>query len=52
MLLDANKVEQFLDTKGEGAKARVGYDLTLKGVKQIKGGVCCNHANIHFKREV
>ena len=39
MLLDANKVEQFLDTKGKGAKAQVGYDLTLKGVKQIKGGV-------------
>ena len=39
MLLDANQVEQFLDTKGKGAKAQVGYDLTLKGVKQIKGGV-------------
>ena len=39
MLLDSNKVEQFLDTKGKGAKAQVGYDLTLKGVKQIKGGV-------------
>ena len=39
MLLDSNKVEQFLDTKGKGAKAQVGYDLTLKGVKQINGGV-------------
>jgi len=39
MLLDSNKVEQFLDTKGKGAKAQVGCDLTLKGVKQIKGGV-------------
>jgi len=39
MLLDSNKVEQFLDTKGKGAKAQVGYDLTLRGVKQINGGV-------------
>ncbi len=39
MLLDSNKVEQFLDTKGKGAKAQVGYDLTLRGVKQISGGV-------------
>ena len=39
MLLDAKQVEQFLDTKGKGAKAQVGYDLTLKEVKKIKGGI-------------
>jgi dUTP pyrophosphatase len=39
MLLDANQVEQFLDTKGKGAKAQVGFDLTLKEVKKIKGGI-------------
>jgi deoxycytidine triphosphate deaminase len=39
MLLNANEVETFLDTKGKGAKAQVGYDLTLKEVKRINGGV-------------
>ena len=39
MLLDAKQVEQFLDTKGKGAKAQVGYDLTLKEIKKIKGGI-------------
>ena len=39
MLLNANQVEQFLQTNNKGAKAQVGYDLTLKGVKQISGGL-------------
>jgi len=38
MLNNANQVEQLLQTNGKGAKAQVGYDLTLKEVKRIKGG--------------
>ena len=30
MLLNANQVEEFLQTNNKGAKAQVGYDLTLK----------------------
>lgn len=46
MLLDANKVEQFLDTKGKGAKAQVGYDLTLKNVKKVNGGIVMSDKTI------
>jgi deoxycytidine triphosphate deaminase len=38
MLNNADQVEQLLQTNGKGAKAQVGYDLTLKEVKRIKGG--------------
>jgi deoxycytidine triphosphate deaminase len=38
MLDNADQVEQLLQTNGKGAKAQVGYDLTLKEVKQIIGG--------------
>jgi deoxycytidine triphosphate deaminase len=38
MLNNADQVEQLLQTNGKGAKAQVGYDLTLKEVKQINGG--------------
>ncbi len=38
MLNNANQVEQLLQTNDKGAKAQVGYDLTLKEVKQINGG--------------
>ena len=38
MLNNADQVEQLLQTNGKGAKAQVGYDLTLKEVKMIKGG--------------
>lgn len=39
MLLNANEVETFLTTRGKGSKAQVGYDLTLKNVKAINGGI-------------
>jgi deoxycytidine triphosphate deaminase len=39
MLLNAYEVEQLLQTNDKGARAQVGYDLTLKGVKQINGGM-------------
>jgi deoxycytidine triphosphate deaminase len=39
MLLNANQVIQFLNTRGLGAKAQVGYDLTIKEVKRINGGM-------------
>ena len=38
MLNNADQVEQLLQTNGKGAKAQVGYDLTLKEVKQSIGG--------------
>lgn len=39
MLLNASEVESLLQTNNKGAKAQVGYDLTLKEVKQINGGI-------------
>lgn len=39
MLLNADQVAELLQTNGKGAKAQVGYDLTLKEVKQINGGI-------------
>ena len=39
MLLNASEVELLLQTNNKGAKAQVGYDLTLKEVKQINGGI-------------
>lgn len=39
MLLNALEVEKLLQTNGKGSKAQVGYDLTLKGVKKINGGI-------------
>ena len=39
MLNNADQVEQFLQTNDKGAKAQVGYDLTLKSIKRILGGV-------------
>lgn len=38
MLNNADQVEQLLQTNGKGAKAQVGYDLTLKEVTTINGG--------------
>ena len=39
MLLNANQVEEMLVTNGKGKKAQVGYDLTVKDVKAIRGGI-------------
>lgn len=38
MILNSDKILRFLDTRGLGSKAQVGYDLTLKSVKSINGG--------------
>ena len=38
MLNNADQVLELLTTNAKGAKAQVGYDLTLKEVKQIAGG--------------
>ena len=46
MLLNAYQVEDLLQTNGKGAKAQVGYDLTLKAVKQIHGGVVLSDKTI------
>ena len=39
MLLNAHEVTELLQTNGKGKKAQVGYDLTLKQIKQVNGGV-------------
>ena len=46
MLNNANQVEQLLQTNGKGAKAQVGYDLTLKEVKEILGGTVLSDKTI------
>jgi len=38
MLQNAQQVLELLQTNGKGAKAQVGYDLTLKSVKIVNGG--------------
>jgi deoxycytidine triphosphate deaminase len=39
MLQNSNQVLELLQTNDKGALAQVGYDLTLKGVKKIIGGI-------------
>lgn len=38
MLLNAEQVSTLLQTNGLGAKAQVGYDLTLKSINRVHGG--------------
>jgi deoxycytidine triphosphate deaminase len=53
MLNNADQVEQLLQTNGKGAKAQVGYDLTLKEVKQINGGtVLCDETIVDQYNDV
>lgn len=53
MLNNAQQVEQLLQTNGKGAKAQVGYDLTLKEVKQINGGsVLCDKTIVDLYNDV
>jgi len=46
MLLNADQVIELLITNDKGAKAQVGYDLTLKGVKKINGGIVMSEKTI------
>ena len=39
MLLNSQQVEAHLQTNGLGEKAQVGYDLTLKAVNRVNGGM-------------
>lgn len=39
MILNADQITGFLNTRGLGAKAQVGYDLTVKEIKKIEGGM-------------
>ena len=39
MLLNADRVTLLLNTKDKGEKAQVGYDLTLKSINKVNGGV-------------
>jgi dUTP pyrophosphatase len=46
MILNADQVLEVLTTNGKGAKAQVGYDLTLKEVKSINGGTVLSDKTI------
>lgn len=46
MLNNADQVEQLLQTNGKGAKAQVGYDLTLKEVKRVMGGTVLSERTV------
>jgi deoxycytidine triphosphate deaminase len=39
MLQNAFQVEELLQTNNKGSRAQVGYDLTLKSIKKVSGGV-------------
>jgi deoxycytidine triphosphate deaminase len=39
MLNNADQILELLTTREKGAKAQVGYDLTLKQVKRVQGGL-------------
>lgn len=38
MFANADSIVEFLVTRGKGAKAQIGYDLTVKNIKRIPGG--------------
>lgn len=46
MLLNALEVESLLQTNSKGAKAQVGYDLTVKQIKKINGGIVMSDKTI------
>lgn len=46
MLLNALEVEKLLQTNGKGAKAQVGYDLTVKAIKKVNGGIVMSDKTI------
>lgn len=39
MLLNSDQILELLETNGHGAKAQVGYDLTIKAANKVVGGV-------------
>ncbi len=39
MLLNSHQVTEHLETNNLGSKAQVGYDLTIKAVKKVHGGM-------------
>ena len=46
MLLNAHEVEELLQTNGKGEKQQVGYDLTVKEIKKINGGIVMSDKTI------
>ena len=46
MILNADQVVNFLITNNKGAKAQVGYDITLKSLKRVNGGVVMSNKTI------
>lgn len=46
MLLNADQVAELLQTNDKGAKAQVGYDLTLKSVSKVQGGIVMEHKTV------
>jgi len=51
MLLNADRVVQLLQTNDKGAKAQVGYDLTLKSINKVNGGVVTKDKTTIFPYE-
>ena len=51
MLLNADGVASLLDTKDKGKKAQVGYDLTLKSVNKVNGGMVMKDKTTVFDYE-
>ena len=48
MLLNAHEVTELLQTNGKGKKAQVGYDLTVKEIKSVNGGVVTKESTTIF----
>lgn len=46
MLLNADQIVEYINTRNLGARAQVGYDLTLKEVKRINGGMVLSDKTI------
>ena len=51
MLLNAESVASLLNTRDKGEKAQVGYDLTLKSVNKVNGGIVMKDKTTVFNYE-
>lgn len=53
MLLNADQVAELLQTNDKGAKAQVGYDLTVKSISKVQGGIVMKDKTIiHDYRDI
>ncbi len=46
MLLNADQVAELLQTNDKGAKAQVGYDLTVKSISKVQGGIVMQNKTV------